>query len=162
MTRHSLRPPWWLVPRVRAVAVSVVLCLAFTGGCARFSSGARVETVPVSVAESRFPRDAARFALVPLTDSTMSFELAEARWVRAGAEGVAVDPARGDALVARVRVTEMSGTTAVALVTGQTSRIDAGYVLLLVRPQVPWWRERSFWWGVLSGVTVVGAFVAFL
>lgn len=144
------------------MAVSVILCCGIGAGCSRIPLGERANVAPASVAATRFPRDAARFELVPLTDSTVSFMPAEARWVRTGAEGVAVDPARGDALIARVRVMAISDTAAVALVTGQTSRIDVGHVLLLVPPHVPWWRERTFWWGVLSGVTTVGAFVAFL
>lgn len=146
--------------RARSLAVSVLLGCGFSVGCARFPLKERAVATPVSATAARFPRDAARFQLQPLTDSTVSFLPVEARWVRTGAEGVAVDPARGDALIARVRVMEISNTSAVALVTGQTSRIDPGHVLLLVPPAVPWWRERAFWVGVLSGVTATGAFVA--
>lgn len=129
-------------------------------GCARLPLGESAGAAPSSGTTVRFPRDAARFTLLPLTDSTVSFQPAEAAWVRTGAEGVAVDPARGDALIARVRVMTVSDTAAVALVTGQTSRIDASHVLLLVPPPVPLWRERTFWWGVLSGVASVATFIA--
>lgn len=110
----------------------------------------------------RFPRDAARFELKPLSDSTVSFVPAEATWVRTGTEGIAVDPARGDALVARLRVTEVSSESATAFVTGQTTRVAAGHVLLLVAPVKPWWRRSEFWWGVLSGAGVVTGVVSFL
>ncbi len=158
-----MRAALHLLPKARAVAITLTLCCGIgASGCARLPLGKRANPAPESESAARFPRDAARFALLPVTDSTVSFLPAEARWVRTGAEGVAVDPARGDALIARVRVMAISDTAAVALVTGQTSRIDAGHVLLLIQPNVPWWRERTFWWGVLSGVTSVGAFVAFL
>ncbi len=111
---------------------------------------------------ARFPRDAARFEVRPLTDSTVAFEPAEAAWVRPGMRGIVVDPARGDALVARLRVETINGETAVAFVTGQTTRVAAGNVMLLVPPSSPWWRQRTFWWGTLAGVVVTGAVVAFL
>ena len=100
------------------------------------------------------PRDAARFELRPLTDSTVAFTPAEARWVRVGLAGIAVDPTKGDALVARLRVLEVRGDEAIALVTGQTTRLVQGQVLLLVAPASPWWRERRFWWGAVAGAGV--------
>lgn len=140
---------WWYVVLAGAVA-----------GCSSLSGGtpSPVETT----ASVRFPRDAARFALQPLTDSTATFESAEASWVRVGAEGIAVDPTRGDALVARLRVVVAGADTAMVLVTGQTTRVSSGHVLLLVRPRTPWWRDKRFWWGAVSGIAVTGGVVTFL
>jgi hypothetical protein len=105
---------------------------------------------------SRLPRDASRFVLEARTDSTVWFLPEEARWVRPGLTGIAVDPIRGDALVARVRVTLVQGDSAIALVTGQTTRVATGQVLLLSPPPRRAWRERAFWYGAVTGASVVG------
>jgi ligand-binding sensor domain-containing protein len=109
----------------------------------------------------RFPRDAARFEVQPLSDSTITFEPSEASWVRAGMIGVAVDPARGDALVGKLRVLAVRDGRAEALVTGQTTRLAAGHVLLLVAPRRAWWRQPSFWWGVAAGSVLVSTITLF-
>lgn len=141
-------------------AVFCALLVFELSACARL--GLRRPEPVVSEAEMRFPRDAARFELQPLTDSTVAFVPAEAKWVRTGTEGIAVDPARGDALIARLRVTDVSSESATAFVTGQTTRVAAGHVLLLVPPVKPWWRRSDFWWGVLSGAGIVTGVVSFL
>jgi hypothetical protein len=134
----------------------VVLALS---GCAQLrGGGAGVQTETIA----RFPRDAARFAIEPLTDSTFAFTPDEAKWVAPGLTGIAVDPGRGDALVAKVRVVSVDSVRANAFVTGQTTRIASGQVLLLVPPKRAWWRERVFWLGALSGGLLSGAVFAWL
>jgi hypothetical protein len=106
--------------------------------------------------DERFPRDASRFELRPASDTTLRFAPAEVRWIRPGLEGIAVNPAQGDALVARFRVVRVDADSATALVTGQTTRLAPGHVALLVPPRRDWWRERLFWWGAAAGGGLLG------
>jgi len=99
----------------------------------------------------RIPRDAARFEIDVVDDSTASFRFAEARWIRAGAQAYAVDPVHRDALVARLRMISRDSTTARALVTSQVARLTSAHFLLMVRPPTPWWRSPRFWGGALLG-----------
>ncbi len=134
----------------------VVLALS---GCAQLrGAGAGVQTETIA----RFPRDAARFAIEPLTDSTFAFTPDEAKWVTPGMTGIAVDPGRGDALVAKVRVVSVDSAQANAFVTGQTTRIASGQVLLLIPPKRVWWKERIFWLGALGGGLLSSAAFAWL
>lgn len=101
---------------------------------------------------------AARFEITVVGDSTFSFPLGNRRWVRPGQRGIVVDPRRGDELVARCRIVTVARDSATALVTGQTTSLDAGHVVLLELPDSPWYRERSFWVGTLSGA-LLGALI---
>jgi hypothetical protein len=124
-------------------------------GCSAVSS----RLAPSTGAEppQRYPRNAFRFELRALSDSTVAFTPAEATWVRSGMVGIAVDPAQGDALVARLRIMSVYGDSAVAVVTGQTTRVSAGQVILLVPPKTVWWRQRAFWYGAASGAVAVAS-----
>lgn len=136
-----------------------LLVVVALSACAQLrGEGAGVETETIA----RFPRDAARFAIEPLTDSTFAFTPDEAKWVTPGMTGIAVDPGRGDALVAKVRVVSVDSVLANAFVTGQTTRIASGQVLLLVPPKRAWWRQRLFWLGALGGGLLSTAAFAFL
>jgi hypothetical protein len=99
----------------------------------------------------RVPRDAARFEIDSVTDSTATFRIREARWVRPGLQSYVVDPRQRDALVARLRVVARDSGSATALVTGQVARVRADHFLLVVRPAQPWWASPRFWGGVLAG-----------
>jgi hypothetical protein len=102
---------------------------------------------------ARIPRDAARFEIDSVTDSTATFRVREATWVRPGMQSYMVDPAQRDALVARLRILSRSGESATAIVTGQVTSIKAEHFLLVVRPEVPWWSSRRFWMGTVVGAT---------
>jgi hypothetical protein len=134
-----------------ALAVPALVLLS---GCAAVRTA--IDPQPDALVPDRFPRNASRFPLRPLTDSTAAFTPAEVGWVRIGATGIAVDPAQGDALVARLRVVELSGEEAVVLVTGQTTRLAQGQVLLLVAPTPRWWQAPLFWRGAAAGAGLVG------
>jgi hypothetical protein len=108
---------------------------------------------------SRAQESAYRFGITWAGDSTFSFPVARHGWVRSGLTGIAVDPFRRDALVARFRVIQVADGHATALITGQTTNVTAEHVALLDRPPAPWFRQRTFWIGTVLGV-VVGAFVA--
>ena len=102
-----------------------------------------------------------RFAIVEVTDSTVTFLTPRARWLRVGAYGIAVDPRQRDALVGRLRVLRRSGDSSVALVTGQTARMSTDYVAIFRRPSTPTLRQRTFWGGLATGL-IVGAGMALL
>jgi len=125
--------------------------LAALAGCGSLS--ARLAPPADPAPPQRYPRDASRFELRVLSDSTVAFTPAEVTWVRRGMSGIAVDPAQGDALVARLRIVSVAGDSAIAIVTGQTTRVSEGQVLLLVPPGVRWWRQGLFWYGAAAGST---------
>lgn len=102
---------------------------------------------------------ATRFEIVTVADSTVAFATARQRWVRRGLEGIAVDPTRRDALVARLVVLDVDEGQATALVTGQTVRLNGEHVVLLQRPPTPFFRQRTFWMGAVLGAAL-GAVVA--
>jgi hypothetical protein len=128
---------------VRALAslIALVLCLGALPGSLRAQESAY------------------RFGITWSGDSTFSFPVERHGWVRSGLTGIAVDPFRRDALVARFRVIQVAEGHATALITGQTTHVTADHVALLDRPPAPWYRQRTFWVGTVLGV-VVGAFVA--
>jgi hypothetical protein len=137
----------------------VVLCAAvLLAGCQRLRlpSWNRVPFTGTSAASilPRIPRDAARFEIDSVTDSTATFRVQEARWVRPGLSSYVVDPLQRDGLVARLRVIARDSATATALVTGQVSRVKTDHFLLVIRPDRPWWQSRVFWAGTLLGATV--------
>jgi hypothetical protein len=141
---------WSSRHRLAPVLIGALLATVLTG-CSttlgRTSGGVEgPEPAPVD----RYPRNASRFDLRPASDTTVRFAPAESRWVRVGLEGIAVDPAQGDALVARFRVLAVDADSATALVTGQTTRLASGHVALLLPPAKRPWRDRAFWWGVAS------------
>jgi hypothetical protein len=105
------------------------------------------------------PAAARRFEILRVSDSTFDFVVQGAKWVRAGANGIAVDPRRRDALVARFVVQRLTGDTAVALVTGQTTSVSDAHVALLALPRPRAMRRPSFWAGFVGG-GMLGAAIA--
>src|SRR5918912_118987 len=97
-----------------------------------------------------------RFPISAVGDSTFSFDVANNRWVKRGLHGIAVDPQRRDALVARFTVLSVDGGTATALVTGQTTRLSTEHAALIERRPPPFYRRGSFWLGVVLG-SAIGA-----
>lgn len=103
---------------------------------------------------------ARRFMVDSVGDSTFVFHVgANDGWVRAGASGVAVDPRRRDALVARFRVLRVDDRVATALVTGQTTFLTTDHVALLEEPPRKFFRQGVFWAGAFLG-GVLGAIAA--
>lgn len=91
-----------------------------------------------------------RFEVVSVTDTSFTFR-AGVPWIRRGVVGVAVDPRRRDALVARFRVIDVQAGVATALITGQTTDVSADHVATLTAPATPWYRRGSFWAGLFLG-----------
>jgi hypothetical protein len=102
----------------------------------------------------RAQQGAYRFNIASAGDSTFSFPLSRNDWVKKGMHGITVDPARHDALIARFVVTRVGGDSAVALVTGQTTRVTTDLVALLERPQKPWYLRPTFWLGGVLGAII--------
>jgi hypothetical protein len=94
---------------------------------------------------------AVRFDLTVVDDSTFTFDVERRGWIKPGARGITVDPRRRDVLVARFRVLEVANGTAVALVTGQTTRLTDEHVAVLRAPPRKWYRTRDFWVGAAAG-----------
>ena len=139
--------------------VLAVCAVLLFGGCHRLPAWRPAAAPDVAATPlPRIPRDAARFEIDSVTDSTATFRVREATWVRPGLQSYVIDPAQRDALVARLVIVSRSGASATALVTGQVARVKGEHFLLVVRPSSPWWKSRRFWAGAAAGTTatVVG------
>jgi hypothetical protein len=135
-------------------AGAVLLTAALVAGC---HGAPAVSSGPLP----RLPRDAARFEIESITDSTATFRLDEAQWIRPGYSSFAVDPLQRDALIAQLRIVSRDRVTATALVTSQVAGVKRTHVLLVLRPPVPWWKQRLFWSGAGLGA-MAGAGLALL
>jgi hypothetical protein len=102
-----------------------------------------------------------RFEITTVGDSTVSISTDKHEWVREGQKGIAVDPMRHDALVARFVVIHLdpANKRALAIVTGQTTRITTAHVALIARPGRKWYAQPTLWIGAIAGA-VIGAVAA--
>jgi hypothetical protein len=122
------------------------------------STGPDIPPPPPRTAHaSRIPRDAARFEIEVVSDSTARFKPREVTWIRVGMTAYIVDPTNRDALVARSRVISVWNDMAVAVVTSQVTRVTPRHVVLMTPPRVPWWRAGRFWVGAMVGALVGGS-----
>lgn len=123
---------------------------------ARLAVAALVAALSAACAPSAgAQRTTLRFYVDSVADSTFAFRLApEDDWVRVGTKGIAVDPARRDALVAEYRVISVWGDRAIALVTAQTTVVTMNHIALLAPPERRFYRSRSFWTGTVLGVVL--------
>ena len=113
--------------------------------------GALVGTL-VAAPLARAQESATRFEITAVGDTTFSFRVGqEFGWVRRGQRGIAVDPRRRDVLIARFRVLRVAEGQATALITGQTTTVEVTHVALLTRPHTPWYRQPTFWAGLVLG-----------
>ncbi len=80
--------------------------------------------------------------------------------MRVGMSAYAVDPVNRDALVARLRIESIDGSSSTALVTSQVGRVTTSHFLLIARPDQRWWRSPRFWWGAAAGGAVAAAATA--
>ncbi|MGQ0539952.1 MAG: hypothetical protein ACT4R6_13480 [Gemmatimonadaceae bacterium] len=100
-----------------------------------------------------------RFSVSAIGDSTVEFRTGATRWIRPGMLGVAVDPRRRDALVARFRVIAVQEAGATAVITGQTTALSLEHVVVLEEPGRRAYRSPPFWLGIVIG-GALGLFVA--
>lgn len=135
----------------RRAVVGVLCVLAPLGAACRRESPKLSAVEPVL---PRIPRDAPRFEIDSVTDSTATFRMQETRWIRVGMQGYAVDAGQRDALVARLTIVSRDSLTATALVTSQVARVRKDHMLLVLEPSRPWWKSGRFWWGSVLGAAV--------
>jgi hypothetical protein len=102
-----------------------------------------------------------RFEITLVGDSTIVLSTAHHDWVRAKQKGIAVDPMRHDALVARFVIMSVDRATssAVAVVTGQTTQLTSNHIALITRPGKHWYAQPVFWIGAVVG-GAIGAIAA--
>lgn len=112
-------------------------------------------------ARARAQETAYRFEIASVGDSTVSLSTERHEWVHAGQKGIAVDPMRHDALVARfvIMSVDPAHKRALAIVTGQTTRLTINHVALIDRPSKKWYAQPTLWIGAVAGV-VIGAVAA--
>jgi len=101
----------------------------------------------------------ARFEITQVGDTTFRFSRGTAGWVRLGTTGIAVDPKRRDALVARFSIARIDSGLVTAMIMGQTTRVATEHIAVLSVPPKPWWKGITFWAGTVFGV-VIGALIA--
>jgi hypothetical protein len=109
----------------------------------------------------RAQETAYRFEIASVGDSTVSLSTEKHEWVHVGQKGIAVDPMRHDALVARFVILKIDAAhkRALAVVTGQTTRITTDHVALIDRPSKKWYQQPTLWIGAVVG-GVIGAVAA--
>jgi hypothetical protein len=152
-------------PRFRSLRFRVWLLLGAGVTACHHAPRAPVVTdsTPASVADStkpapppvpftRIPRNASRFEIESVDDSTARFKPREAEWVQQGMTAYVVDPMNRDVMVARLRIVSVWNEMAVGVVTSQTTRVTTQHVVLLTEPSIPWWRSQRFWFGTVLGV----------
>jgi hypothetical protein len=110
---------------------------------------------------ARAQETAYRFEIASIGDSTVTLSTEKHEWVRAGQKGIAVDPMRHDALVARFVILRVDPEQkrALAVVTGQTTRLTTEHVALIDRPSKRWFEQPTLWIGAVVGA-VIGAVAA--
>lgn len=101
-----------------------------------------------------------RFEVTAVGDTTVTFRSGEMKWVRTGDRGIAVDPRKHDALVARLRVLRVEKGSAMAMVTGQTTALSTEHIVVMEEPRKAWYRSRPFWGGLVAGAAL-GAVVGY-
>ena len=106
------------------------------------------------VARAHDLQRAVRFQISEVADTTFTFEVGKASWVRAGVHGIAIDPRRRDALVAKFEVLRVDRGRATALITGETMRLTLDHFAVLEEPRTPWFAQRPFWLGAVLGALV--------
>ncbi len=126
--------------------------LAFVAGFAALA---------LAPSHARAQETAYRFEIASVGDSTVSLSTERHEWVRAGQKGIAVDPMRHDALVARFVILKVDPAKkrALAVVTGQTTQLTTNHVALIDRPMKKWYAQPTLWIGTVVGVAI-GAVVA--
>lgn len=95
-----------------------------------------------------------RFEITTVGDTTFTFQSGRERWVKPGHTGIAVDPRKRDALVARFRIVQVAKGEAMAVITGQTTNVRTDHMVVMQEPRPPFYRTARFWSGLLLGAAV--------
>ena len=118
---------------------------------ARFAAGFMLLASAPRAVRAQVLERTVRLSILEVGDSTFSFDAGNLRWVKPGERGMAVDPKRRDALVARFFVLQVDAGKATALITGETTRLTPEHVVVLEVPIRPWYRSTLFWSGAVLG-----------
>ena len=123
--------------------------------------GIAVLALACAPVRARAQETAYRFEITNIGDSTVQISTERHEWVREGQKGIAVDPVRHDALVARFTILHVDPEhkRALAIVTGQTTRLTTQHVALIARPGRKWYAQPTLWIGTAVGM-VIGAVVS--
>jgi hypothetical protein len=105
-----------------------------------------VASLPLAAQEAR-----TRFDVDSIGDSTFTFAVGRAHWVKRGQRGLVVDAKQSDALIARFHVLHVDHGVATAVVTGQTARVTPGEVALLTEPSRPFYAMPAVWIALAVG-----------
>jgi hypothetical protein len=124
-------------------------------------AGIAVLAIAGAPSRAQAQETAYRFEIDSVGDSTVTLSTEKHEWVRTGQKGIAVDPVHHDALVARfvIMSIDTQKKRALAVVTGQTTRLTTDHVALIVRPGRRWYAQPTLWIGAIVGA-VVGAVAA--
>jgi hypothetical protein len=124
-------------------------------------SGLSALALALSPMRVRAQETAYRFEITNVGDSTVSLSTERHEWVREGQKGIAVDPVRHDALVARFVIMHVDAVhkRALAIVTGQTTRLTTSHVALIDRPSRKWYAQPTLWIGAAVGA-IFGAVIS--
>lgn len=117
-------------------------------------AAALVSAAMALVAPAGAQESAVRFEISAVADSTFEFPAGRWVWVAPGLRGIAVDPRRRDALVARFRVLRVTDGVATALITGETTRLTTLHVALLEEPRARFYTRSLFWAGAAMGAVI--------
>ena len=102
-----------------------------------------------AVAQAQFR--GVRFEITQVNDTTFRFPRGTASWVKPKMTGFAVDPSRRDVLVARFRVARVDSGMVTAVITGMATRVATEHIAVLTEPPRPWYRQITFYGGVVIG-----------
>ncbi len=124
-------------------------------------AGIAALAITLAPARARAQETACRFEIASVGDSTVLLSTEKHEWVHTGQKGIAVDPMRHDALVARFLILKVDAAhkRALAVVTGQTTRLTTTHVALIDRPVKKWYQQPTLWIGAVVG-GVIGAVAA--
>lgn len=121
-----------------------------------FVTGVAVFALSFAPVRARAQETAYRFEIANVGDSTVTLSTEKHEWVRAGQKGIAVDPMRHDALVARfvIMKIDVDHKRALAVVTGQTTRLTTNHVALIDRPVKKWYSQPTLYIGAVLGAVI--------
>ena len=147
----------------RLCIIMVAVVLGASAAChhgpttAATMSASSLSLEPTKSGRARIPRNASRFDIEAVTDSSVQFQSREVDWLRPGMTAYVVDPLHRDALIAKVQVSEVLAARITASITSQVTRVTTDHVLLVSPREASWWSARRFWFGALTGGVVGGA-----
>ncbi len=125
--------------------------MAFIHSVNRAVAGTALAVLAAMPIVARAQSAETRFAVTSVGDSTLNFSVGSSKWMQRGQKGIVVDPRRQDVLIARIAVLSVSGSTATAVITGQTTPVETTHIAVFERPVARIYKRNDFWIGVAIG-----------